>query len=836
MSVTHNVVLNVDKDKVRLDQRVHVRCGDVSSQVVKCALQSGGAAWTPATGSTAKLEILKPDGTWTVTNASISGSNVSGTVPAAAMSAPGECKRAYFRIISGTKEDTTEDFYLYVYPNATQDAIESRPYSDQLDELIAAADQELQDIIDEVRDIRTGYSGTAYATAGAAVRAGDSEMSRNQTYLGYGSIQFQIDEGQTHSSRKDRISLHIEQGEEFVVNVTRAYGPGVKVFVYDSEDVAHEVANVTANGTDVTLVSPVTAEKVGLFMGASTGDQTVTALVMRADSVLNQVSELQEQAEGAGSSVVLDEYSGGLLWWIIGSWNASTGAATSTAGWARTRNMLPPGTVRIYSPSGWFLRLYAFDKETNSFVGLAMKDGTMKPYEEGDEIVQEHSIETQQFMMKHQNCGFYPVVYNGTGQAVTEAEAMDAMKIVIGPKALHPRRDRGFLPSFDNGTVTSFSNAQCIRSCRIPVESGDMLKVRIAVPPYNAEKRAYYDFGWTTYDNGFNELRLGVIARTNSREHIIIQPGEEYAAITVGVFYADGSGAPTLRRHMPEYGDISIEYIGGGFRANEQIETRRGPASILHRGFSGPGLAPEETVAAYLAARRAGSIYADCDLVMTRDGVPVLLHDKTINRTARDANGNAPSETMNAADYDYSTLAAYDYGVWKGALFAGEKLLTFDEFLDMCYDFGMTPSVEIKDTVAFTDDDIAGICQSVVEHGFANSCLFNSSNHNYLMKAAALLPKCGFMFNTASVTNSYLSKLSQLKTVANWVIAGLKDTAATAAATTSVLEAGVEVGIWTVNDCITLDALPKCANYIWSNDFLASEKLAEMAASERVFR
>lgn len=152
MSVTHKITLNVDKDKLRLDQRVHVRCGDKSSQVVSCSMRYGGSAWTPNEGSTAKLEILKPDNTWTVTAATISGSTVRGTVPLAAMSAPGECRRAYFRIInaSGSTEDTTEDFYLYVLPNATQDAIESSSYTDEFDALLEASESRINDLLDEV--------------------------------------------------------------------------------------------------------------------------------------------------------------------------------------------------------------------------------------------------------------------------------------------------------------------------------------------------------------------------------------------------------------------------------------------------------------------------------------------------------------------------------------------------------------------------------------------------------------------------------------------------------------------------------------------------------------
>lgn len=181
MSVVHEIELDIDKVRMRTDQPVHVRCGDKGSQTVKCYLMKNGEPYTVPSGTTAKLEILKRDGTWTVTNASASGTIVSGVVPPAAMTAPGECRRAYFRLVSsnGSMEDTTEDFYLYVFPNATQDAIESRPYTDQLDELIAAASQELQDTIDEVRDMRTGYDGFEHESAGDAIRAASSSIAEN---------------------------------------------------------------------------------------------------------------------------------------------------------------------------------------------------------------------------------------------------------------------------------------------------------------------------------------------------------------------------------------------------------------------------------------------------------------------------------------------------------------------------------------------------------------------------------------------------------------------------------------------------------------------------------
>jgi glycerophosphoryl diester phosphodiesterase len=55
--------------------------------------------------------------------------------------------------------------------------------------------------------------------------------------------------------------------------------------------------------------------------------------------------------------------------------------------------------------------------------------------------------------------------------------------------------------------------------------------------------------------------------------------------------------------------------------------------NIGHRGAS--GYAPEHTFAAYDLARKLGADYIEQDLQFTRDGVPVVLHDATLDRTAR---------------------------------------------------------------------------------------------------------------------------------------------------------------------------------------------------------
>jgi len=76
------------------------------------------------------------------------------------------------------------------------------------------------------------------------------------------------------------------------------------------------------------------------------------------------------------------------------------------------------------------------------------------------------------------------------------------------------------------------------------------------------------------------------------------------------------------------------------------------PAVIAHRGETGDGShLPENTWQAELAASAAGATYLNMDVRWTRDGVPVALHDATVNRTTSETGPNTPITDLTAQQY-----------------------------------------------------------------------------------------------------------------------------------------------------------------------------------------
>lgn len=110
--------------------------------------------------------------------------------------------------------------------------------------------------------------------------------------------------------------------------------------------------------------------------------------------------------------------------------------------------------------------------------------------------------------------------------------------------------------------------------------------------------------------------------------------------------------------------------------------------SVAHRGAS--AYAPEHTLAAYRLALEQGADYVEQDLQVTKDGVLVCLHDLTLERTTnvkevfperhRRARGRA---RWQVSDFTLEEIKRLDAGSWFDPKFAGERVPTWQEAIDL---------------------------------------------------------------------------------------------------------------------------------------------------------
>ncbi|MEW6750822.1 MAG: glycerophosphodiester phosphodiesterase family protein [Candidatus Latescibacterota bacterium] len=99
------------------------------------------------------------------------------------------------------------------------------------------------------------------------------------------------------------------------------------------------------------------------------------------------------------------------------------------------------------------------------------------------------------------------------------------------------------------------------------------------------------------------------------------------------------------------------------------------PVRIAHRGASGEGLSPENTLAAFEQAVQLGVDVVEMDVHATADGHLVVIHDPTLDRTT-DRQGAVRELTL-------EQVRQADAGLWRGEAFRGQRVPTLQEALEV---------------------------------------------------------------------------------------------------------------------------------------------------------
>ena len=160
------------------------------------------------------------------------------------------------------------------------------------------------------------------------------------------------------------------------------------------------------------------------------------------------------------------------------------------------------------------------------------------------------------------------------------------------------------------------------------------------------------------------------------------------------------------------------------------------PRILAHRG--GGKLAPENTIAALRCGLEHGYRAVEFDVMLARDGVPVVIHDPYLGRTVAGAG--------NVFDYDAAELQAMDAGSWFAARYAGEPVPLFAEVMAFCRAHGIWMNIEIKPAPGFdavTGQVVAAATAAVFSDGVGVPLLssFSETALAAAREAAPQLPR-----------------------------------------------------------------------------------------------
>jgi len=129
------------------------------------------------------------------------------------------------------------------------------------------------------------------------------------------------------------------------------------------------------------------------------------------------------------------------------------------------------------------------------------------------------------------------------------------------------------------------------------------------------------------------------------------------------------------------------------------------PLIIGHRGAS--SVAPENTMAAFREALAVGADGIEFDVRLTRDGVPVVIHDSTLRRT-----GGLPHRV---ADLTWADISKVNVGSWFANTFANETVPSLAELFRLFQSNNSTLYLEMKCDSPAEQRPLAEACVKAID-------------------------------------------------------------------------------------------------------------------------
>ncbi|WP_298040257.1 glycerophosphodiester phosphodiesterase family protein [uncultured Microbacterium sp.] len=149
---------------------------------------------------------------------------------------------------------------------------------------------------------------------------------------------------------------------------------------------------------------------------------------------------------------------------------------------------------------------------------------------------------------------------------------------------------------------------------------------------------------------------------------------------------------------------------------------------IAHRGDSDE--APENTIPAFASTSAAGASHLELDIRLSADGIPMVIHDATVDRTT---DGTGAVGEMTAHE-----LRALDAGSWFSEEFRATRIPTLAEALAQAATQGQDVLIEYKG--AWKRSDIRTTMRLIADAGLERRVIAQSFSRRTVANIAAVAP------------------------------------------------------------------------------------------------
>lgn len=253
-------------------------------------------------------------------------------------------------------------------------------------------------------------------------------------------------------------------------------------------------------------------------------------------------------------------------------------------------------------------------------------------------------------------------------------------------------------------------------------------------------------------------------------------------------------------------GNVLIANVGGHKASEIMMQTNL----ISHRGLS---TAPENTIPAIEEAVAAGYKHIEVDLAWTSDGVCVLLHDTTIDRTS---NGSGSIGRITLED-----VLQYDFGSWKSEKYAGTKIPTLKEALLFAKYKNVALELDIETTTKNpTNANLQSMVDDIISCGMidmVNVCCYPD-------RAKKIIALCPNINMTIGLGSHSVEQAAAMTAGGNVICLSQNNTNYTDALAEEAHSRGWKMQVWTIDNVATVKSrLLAGADWVITNSVRYSE-------------
>ena len=346
----------------------------------------------------------------------------------------------------------------------------------------------------------------------------------------------------------------------------------------------------------------------------------------------------------------------------------------------------------------------------------------------------------------------------------------------------------------------------------IPVTAGEMLHYQAWASGDPHGRIGYYDSSkaFVSYEDIPSANRETVTGGYYAHLDKTVPTGISYIRFS---YYSFGDGKACIVRSATKTGWIPAQVDEGSkvYNSADDYDLK----GINHRGYN--TVAPENTIPAFILSAQHGFKFVETDLNFTSDNVPVCLHDITINRTARNADGTELSSDVAINSITFSQSQDYDFGIWKGSAYAGTKLPKFEDFIILCKQLGLHPYIELKNDIQYTEAQILSAIAIVNKYDMAQNCTWISFALNplYVVKRNSPYSRIGYIVST--ITGKRITEAQFLRTQYNETFLDANITNLTSELIATTKAGGVALEVFSIDTEAGMLALDSYISGVTSN-------------------